>query len=196
VSGQTTPAGWYPDPEQPGQQRYWDGTAWTENRQPVAAGGPPQAPTGFSPPPSYQSVGYGYTQGGAEPATFWYRFGAYLLDVLIIGIPTSIIQAIAVSISTGLGVVAYIVGFAAGVYYYGYFEGGETGQTIGKRTCNIRVVDATTYQPGIGMGRAIGRYFSRILSSLPCFLGYFWMLWDKDQQTWHDKIVTTRVTKV
>jgi len=26
-----TPAGWYDDPEQPGQQRYWDGTAWTEH---------------------------------------------------------------------------------------------------------------------------------------------------------------------
>jgi hypothetical protein len=24
------PAGWYPDPSQNGRQRYWDGTAWTE----------------------------------------------------------------------------------------------------------------------------------------------------------------------
>lgn len=28
-------AGWYPDPEQPGQVRYWDGSAWTEHRQPA-----------------------------------------------------------------------------------------------------------------------------------------------------------------
>ena len=27
----TTPAGWYPDPNQPGSQRYWDGSAWTEH---------------------------------------------------------------------------------------------------------------------------------------------------------------------
>lgn len=28
VSNAGTPAGWYPDPENPGQSRYWDGTAW------------------------------------------------------------------------------------------------------------------------------------------------------------------------
>lgn len=46
----TLPAGWYPDPSEPGQ-RYWDGTAWTDSRadshppaspppQPAAAHGP------------------------------------------------------------------------------------------------------------------------------------------------------------
>ena len=31
------PANWYPDPENPGQQRYWDGTQWTDHRAPAAA---------------------------------------------------------------------------------------------------------------------------------------------------------------
>ena len=34
-----TPAGWYPDPEQAGQQRYWDGLQWTEHRAPLEGGG-------------------------------------------------------------------------------------------------------------------------------------------------------------
>ncbi len=29
-----TPAGWYPDPELPHGQRYWDGATWTEHRAP------------------------------------------------------------------------------------------------------------------------------------------------------------------
>jgi hypothetical protein len=30
------PAAWYPDPENVAQQRYWDGTQWTEHRAPAA----------------------------------------------------------------------------------------------------------------------------------------------------------------
>jgi hypothetical protein len=30
----SAPGGWYPDPEVPGQQRYWDGSGWTEHRAP------------------------------------------------------------------------------------------------------------------------------------------------------------------
>jgi hypothetical protein len=31
-----TPAGWYPDPDGSGGQRYWDGILWTEHRYPAA----------------------------------------------------------------------------------------------------------------------------------------------------------------
>jgi hypothetical protein len=34
----TTPAGWYPDPEQPTTKRYWDGQQWTENISAAASG--------------------------------------------------------------------------------------------------------------------------------------------------------------
>jgi hypothetical protein len=30
-----TPAGWYPDPDGSGGQRYWDGSGWTEHRSPA-----------------------------------------------------------------------------------------------------------------------------------------------------------------
>jgi uncharacterized RDD family membrane protein YckC len=31
------------------------------------------------------------------------------------------------------------------------------------------------------------------LSGIVCLLGYLWMLWDKEKQTWHDKLATTVV---
>lgn len=49
-----TPSGWYPDPEQAGQLRYWDGTAWTEHRSPArdAPTAQPQEPATEAPAPS------------------------------------------------------------------------------------------------------------------------------------------------
>lgn len=33
---EVAPAGWYPNPEDPRQQRYWDGAAWTQNVAPAS----------------------------------------------------------------------------------------------------------------------------------------------------------------
>ncbi len=66
-------------------------------------------------------------------------------------------------------------------------EGSPSGQTVGKRAMSIRVIDSDT-GGAIGTGRAVVRYFARWLSAIPCLLGYFWMLWDSDKQTWHDKL--------
>ena len=47
------PAKWYPDPERPGQWRYWNGTAWTPHRAPMRAttNQPGPAFTGVAPNP-------------------------------------------------------------------------------------------------------------------------------------------------
>ncbi|MFF0682120.1 DUF2510 domain-containing protein [Streptomyces tendae] len=57
----TPPPGWYRDPSAPHQERWWDGTAWTEHRRPPepVGYGPAvgQAPrTGQPPTPMYQPV--------------------------------------------------------------------------------------------------------------------------------------------
>jgi hypothetical protein len=43
----TAPAGWYADPERPGQLRYWDGKAWTQHRAPM-----PSHPASATPQPN------------------------------------------------------------------------------------------------------------------------------------------------
>jgi len=122
----------------------------------------------------------------AEPsgprATFFQRFGALLIDAILVGIVIAIVQS-AVSRSFGS-----LLGLALGILYYGWLEGSASGQTIGKRVLGIRVYDFRDGGGPIGTSRGILRYFARILSALPILLGYFWMLWDDEKQTWHDKI--------
>ncbi|MFF0066186.1 DUF2510 domain-containing protein [Streptomyces sp. NPDC005279] len=45
----TTPVGWYPDPNAPGTERWWDGTAWTAHTRAVQAQAPAAPVPGFGP---------------------------------------------------------------------------------------------------------------------------------------------------
>ena len=121
-------------------------------------------------------------------AGFWRRFGAYLIDSILIGIVVGILTA-------ALKTPGYFVGIAIGLAYFVYFEGGSTGQTIGKRVLDIRVIDYATGGP-LGYGKAFLRWIGRIVSGAICALGYLWMIWDKEKQTWHDKIAGTVVVQV
>ncbi|MEX1082444.1 MAG: RDD family protein [Halofilum sp. (in: g-proteobacteria)] len=66
------------------------------------------------------------------------------------------------------------------------------GATPGKALLDLRVVDARTGgHPGLG--RCLLRYIGYFLSALPLGLGFVWMVFDKRQQTFHDKLARTRV---
>ena len=48
----------------------------------------------------------------------------------------------------------------------------------------------------IGYGRAFIRWIAGYLSAIVFFLGFFWMLWDKEKQCWHDKLASDVVVPV
>ena len=135
------------------------------------------------PPPSQSSP------VGGPRASFGLRLVAAIIDGIIVGVVGTVVGLIA---RNGLG---GLLSLALGVAYYGWLEGSASGQTVGKRMLGIRVYDLRQGGP-IGTSRAIGRYFARILSAIPCLLGYFWMLWDTEKQTWHDKLVGSVVVPV
>jgi hypothetical protein len=66
----TTPADWYPDPEDPTGLRYWDGAGWTEHRTPaVAPPAPFESPAAQSPaPPADEFPSSGQPHAGAHRA--------------------------------------------------------------------------------------------------------------------------------
>jgi len=114
---------------------------------------------------------------------------AYLIDAILLGIVYVVFAAIFDQ------AVGYGLSLLIGIAYFGYLEGGASGQTLGKRALGIRVIDFSSGGP-IGYGRGVVRYLGRIVSGVVCLLGYLWMLWDKEKQTWHDKIATSVVVPV
>ena len=127
----------------------------------------------------------GNVQSGPR-ASFGLRLVAAIIDGLLLGVIGAIISLI---VGSTLG---SAVNLLLGLAYYAYLEGSPSGQTVGKRAMSIRVIDFAG-GGAIGPGRALIRYIGRIVSAIPCALGYFWMLWDPEKQTWHDKFATTVV---
>jgi hypothetical protein len=104
---QPTP-GWYPDPSTPGQQRYWDGQAWTDHTAPLAqSGGSPSAGPGGPPPApgqQWSSTTSSFGGGAGEPPQtwLWQSIVATLLCCLPLGVAGIVFAAQAQSaIGTG-----------------------------------------------------------------------------------------------
>ena len=133
--------------------------------------------------PAYQPTG---GDGPSGPrAGFWRRFVASFVDGVILGVAYFVVAAITNENA------ASVVNLLLSLVYYTYFEG-SSGQTLGKQALGIRVVDLGG-GGSIGYGRAFIRWIGRIVSAIPLALGYFWMLWDKEKQTWHDKFANSVV---
>jgi uncharacterized RDD family membrane protein YckC len=133
-----------------------------------------------------------YSAGGASGprAGFWVRFAAALVDALVLAVPSIILFVI-----FGQGPAYSALSTIISIAYFTYFEGGATGQTVGKKALGIRVYDLKEGGP-IGYGRGFIRWIGRILSAIPILLGYFWMLWDGEKQCWHDKLAGSVVVPV
>jgi uncharacterized RDD family membrane protein YckC len=138
----------------------------------------------IQPPPTHSTP-----RGPTGPrAGFWVRVGALIIDLLIVGGVGIVLVIIgAAAGSSALEVIGWLIFVLGSIAYDIYFHGKPAGQTVGKRALGIRVIDFSTGGP-IGYGRAALRYVGRFISGTFCYLGYLWMLWDKEKQTWHDKM--------
>lgn len=141
----------------------------------------------------------------AVHAGFWRRCAAMIIDGLLIGIVLALVQVVlsfAVIGATGtggeglaamagmLGVLG-LVSLLLQALYFVLLESGPAQATLGKRALGIKVVDERGRR--ISIGRAIGRFLGKILSSALLGIGYLMAGWTERKRALHDMVADTFV---
>lgn len=165
----------------------------------------------------YGSYGFGETtppwvaQTGGY-ASYWARAGGYILDAIIVAIISVVVQlplhgwhtAYTNTAGTRVGhlqfdMAALVLQAAIVTVYATVFLGARRGQTPGMMAARIRLVSADSGGP-VGYGRALARavlaYVLGIVLFFPLVIDLLWPIWDKRNQTLHDKAVRSVVIKV
>ncbi len=84
-------------------------------------------------------------------------------------------------------VIQLIVTLAITVFFWIRFAG-----TPGKRLLKMKVVDATTGK-NLTILQSTTRYLGYMMSAFPMGLGFIWIIIDKRNQGWHDKLANSVV---
>ncbi len=152
---------------------------------------------------------------GGRYASFWQRVGAYVIDALVIGIPTNIISQLTLSGSqpqvtqttdhatgqvtlhwhgdwTALLVLLALSSVASWLYMALMLSSAKQA-TLGKMALGLIVTDEAGER--IGFGRATGRYLSTWIVALTIGIGYLMVIWTRRKQGLHDKIAGTLVVR-
>jgi len=113
---------------------------------------------------------------------FWKRFFSEILDVLLVLIPLAIGHVFILPLFP-IVLIAYFVTLWT-----------WKGTSVGKICLGLKVVrtDGTPIDFAVALVRSLAACFSFIIG----FLGFFWAGWDKEKQSWHDKIAGTVVVQV
>jgi len=140
------------------------------------------------------AVGTGMRYGG-----FWPRFVAKIVDGIILQVIDIPVRLFMGNLSNDPSVQLRIVFLSAAISFliggaYSIFFVGKFGATPGKMALRLRVVLSNGGK--VGWGRATGRYFAELLSSLTLGIGYLIAAFDDQKRTLHDHICDTRVIRL
>lgn len=142
------------------------------------------------------------TTGAPDYATFGSRFGAKMLDgliLMVVNVGLGVVVGMAtesreqkpvviVIVMALMVLVQLLINFSYGIFFLGKF-----GATPGKMACKIKVVRPDGSP--LGYGRACGRVFAEMLSGMICYIGYIMAGFDEEKRSLHDRICDTRVIK-
>ena len=132
---------------------------------------------------------------------FWRRFGAAIIDGIIMQIAQLIILlplggglsllGPSDAAAGGFAILSWIVLLVAQWLYYALMESSAKQATLGKMALGIIVTDTDGQR--ISFLRATGRYFGKIISALILMIGYIMAAFTERKQALHDIMASTLV---
>jgi uncharacterized RDD family membrane protein YckC len=158
---------------------------------------------GDAPP---REIGYSTAPEMSSGEAFGRRFAAYIIDGFLLGVVNQVLIMFLVPqpavvpgtlpnfnwlgsmMAYGMGIRLLTMGVYGGVMLAMW------GRTLGKMALGLRVVGPDGNNPSFWRA-ALRDSIGKFISGLVLGLGYFWMIWDEGQQTWHDKIAGTYVER-
>jgi uncharacterized RDD family membrane protein YckC len=181
-------------------------------------------PLSVPPPVQYAPASPGYVppaqatwQTSARPqvayAGFWLRFVAFIIDAIVLGFAGWIVM---LPFAASLGMRQTFMGFRpispeellpllGALFkimimrtilhwlYFALMESSAWQGTLGKKALGLEVTDLEGRR--ISFGRATGRFFAKIISSLILFVGYIMIGFTEKKQGLHDMIAGTLVIR-
>ena len=161
-------------------------------------------------PAFLQKIREGVATTAVTYAGFWIRFGAKMIDYIIVSIVN---YALAIPIS-GLmmpemsesamadpeaaksmmiaSVLVGVVQFSIYIIYTTWFVG-KFAATPGKMACGLKVVTAENQR--VTYLRAFARYFAEMVSGIILSIGYIMAAFDDEKRALHDRFCSTRVIR-
>ncbi len=114
-------------------------------------------------------------------AGFWIRMAALFIDAILLGILTAFID--------GPGSVSLIL-----LAIYGAVMWKLKATTIGGIVCGLKVIrlDGRPIDWPTAVVRALGCFLSLVVAGL----GFIWVIFDEQKQSWHDKIAGTTIVRM
>ena len=133
-------------------------------------------------PPPITAAPLVYSAATLHRAGFWIRIAASLLDALIVGLSISLLPSF-IRPNFLLVYVVYCIALWA-----------LRGTTVGGIVCNLKVVrlDDRPVDWTTALVRALGGFLSLFAAGI----GFIWVAFDEQRQSWHDKIAGTTVVHV
>lgn len=133
-------------------------------------------------------------------AGFLKRILALIYDSLLIAAIIIVASLLLVFINgeypkpgTLLSFIQFLISILSGPLFYSYFWLTNDGQTTGMQAWKIKLVSSN--ESKLNMKQAYLRCLISVISFLFIGIGYFWILFNKNNLSWSDMATKTRIIK-